>query len=154
MSKNPLVLALKKLSSRAYSQKELEKYLARFNFSQEQIEEVMVKLLAWGYLDDKQLAMDLYTYYTSTKPHGSLYIYKKLREKGISEQLITLILEDYDEKKELEIARSLAEKFIANKAKQKSLDKLKGMLARHLYSKGFSKTNIMVIINENFPEYI
>jgi regulatory protein len=152
MSKNPLALALKKLSSRAYSQKELERYLAKFDFSQEQTEEVVTKLLSWGYLDDQKLAMDWYTYYTTKKPHGFIYIYKKLQEKGIPEQLITSLLADYDEKKELKLARSLAEKIIVNKTNRKSPRQLKNMLARHLYCKGFSKVNIMIVLEENFPE--
>lgn len=154
MSKDPLVLALKKLSARAYSQKELEEYLVKFDFSPEQIEEVMTKLLSWGYLDDKKLALDWYTYYTTQKPHGYLYIYKKLQEKGIPTQLITSLLDDYDEKKELELARSLAEKIMLNKANQKSSFQLKNRLARHLYRKGFSKANIMIILEEKFPEYL
>ncbi|MGI6589025.1 MAG: regulatory protein RecX [Peptococcia bacterium] len=146
-----MVLALKKLSSRAHSQKELEKYLAKYNFSQDEINEVIIKLLSWGYLDDKKLAMDWYMYYTSNKPHGYLYIYKKLQEKGIPKEIITSLLEDYDEEKELARARNLAEKFIANKVNQKSQYKLKSMLARYLYRKGFLEVNIMKILAEFFP---
>ncbi|HHY06532.1 MAG TPA: regulatory protein RecX [Clostridia bacterium] len=154
MSKSLLAVALKKLSSRAYSQKELEKYLAKRNFSQAEIKEAITKLQSWGYLNDQKLAMDWYMYYTNNKPHGYLYIYKKLQAKGISAEVISSLLEDYDQEKELERARGLAEKFIANKAKQTQQDKLKGMLARHLYRKGFLQVNIMKILVEFFPDTI
>lgn len=149
-NKNPLNLALKKLSARTYTQKEIETYLAKYGFNREQIKNVLDQLLSWGYLDDKKLARDCYTYYTQNKPHGYLYIYKKLQEKGVPEHLITSVLDEYDEKKELELARDLAEKYLKYQAEQKSPELIKNMLARHLYRKGFSKTNIMTILYEKF----
>ena len=150
MNKNPLTLALKKLSVRAYSQKELESYLVKYDFSREQIKEVLVQLLSWGYLNDQRYAVNLLNYYTNHKQYGYFFIYKKLQEKGLSEQIITAVLIDYDEQEELERVRHLAEKYIANKVNQKSAEQLKNMLARHLSRKGFLTTNIMTILNENF----
>lgn len=148
--KNPLSLALKKLTYRAYSQKELALFLSKFDFDQQQIDEVMSQLLSWGYLDDQKLALNYLNYYTEQKPHGCLYISKKLAEKGISKEIISSVLDNYDRNKELELARSLAEKFINNKTRQKSVEQLKSMVARHLYNKGFSKTSIITVLNEKF----
>jgi len=150
MNKKPLTLALKKLSIRAYSQKELESYLLKYDFSREQIKEVIAQLLSWGYLDDQKYAVYLLNHYTNHKQYGYFFIYQKLQEKGIPEQIITALLIDYDEQKELARARNLAEKFIANKGNQKSAEQIKNMLARYLSRKGFSTANIMTIINENF----
>jgi regulatory protein len=150
MNKNPLTLALKKLSVRAYSEKELENFLVKYGFSREQIKEVLAQLLSWGYLNDQRYAANLINHYTNYKQYGYFFLYKKLQEKGIPEQIIISVLTDYDQQEELERARRLAEKYLANKVKQKSAEQLKNMLARHLSRKGFLTANIMTIINENF----
>lgn len=150
MKKDALVLALKKLSYRAYSEKELDDYLANAGFNQEQREEVLHKLLSWGYLDDQKLAVYWFEYYTNHKPLGYVCLYKKLQEKGIPQNLILAVLEKYDEKKELELGRSLAEKFISKKTNRESAIQMKNSLARHLQRKGFSRTNIMKILSDNF----
>jgi len=154
MNKNPLTLALKRLSVRAYSQKELEGYLDKFDFSREQIKDVLAQLRSWGYLDDQKYAVSLINHYTNYKQYGYFYILNKLQEKGISEEIITSLLNDYDEQEELERACHLAEKYIANKANQKSAEQLKSMLARHLSRKGFLTANIMTIVNGNFTYLI
>lgn len=151
MRKDALALALKKLSYRAYSQKQLETYLDTFEFSREQIEAVMIKLQNWGYLDDQKLAYDWYEYLLN-KPYGYSYIYSKFQEKGIPQQIINSVLADYDEKKELELARGLAKKFISGKLGQEPGSKIREKLARHLYRKGFSRANILNIISNIFPE--
>lgn len=151
MSKDPLTLALKKMSYRAYTQKQLETYLANAGFTQEQIAEAIIKMQGWGYLDDQKLAVYWYESLLK-KPYGYSYIYKKLQEKGIPQHIIISVLEDYDDKKELELARSLTEKLIAGKLSREPLCRLKEKVARHLYRKGFSHTNIINIISDNFPE--
>ena len=83
-----------------------------------------------------------------------IYISIKNYKPKVSLRSYQFTLEDYDQEKELERARGLAEKFIANKAKQTQQDKLKGMLARHLYRKGFLQVNIMKILVEFFPDTI
>jgi regulatory protein len=152
MKKDALVLALKKLSYRAYSEKELDSYLAKAGFNQEQREEVLQKLLSWGYLNDQKLAVYWFEYYIKHKPLGYTCLYKKLQEKGIPHEYILTVLAEYDEKKELELGRSLAEKFISKKTKREPVIHLKESLARHLQRKGFSGANITKILSDNFPE--
>lgn len=152
MSKNPLPLALKRLSFRAYSQRELENYLVKRNFSERQIKETITQLLEWGYLNDAQLAKDWYRHYTQHKSYGYFYLCHKLRSKGFCETTITSLLANYDREKEYKRVQLLAEKFMANKATKTQPQKLKEKLARHLYRRGFLQENIMKVLTENFSD--
>ncbi len=153
MSKDPLVIALKKLSYRAYSQKEMEEYLAKAGYNRDQRQEVLDQLMEWRYLDDQKLASSLCEYYIRYKPMGYSLIYNKLQQKGIPHDYIVTALADYDKTKELEMADRLAGKFIIrqiNKGEQTC--KIKEALARHLQRKGFSTAIIFAIVSDNFPE--
>lgn len=152
MSKDPLVIALKKLSYRAYSQKEMEEYLAKAGYNREQRQEILHQLIQWHYLDDQKLASSLCEYYIQHKPMGYSLIYNKLRQKGIPHDYIVTALADYDKTKELEVAGRLAEKYLLREVECEQTSKVKAALARHLQRKGFSTAIIFEILTDNFPE--
>lgn len=152
MNKDPLVLALKKLSYRAYSQKEMEEYLKKAGYNREQRQAVLNQLIQWGYLDDRKLASSWCEYYLQHKPMGYSLIYNKLQQKGIPHDCIVAALEDYDNIKELELAGRLAEKFLLRRVKNEQNSKTKEALARHLSRKGFSTATIYNVLSDNFPE--
>ena len=147
-----MVLALRKLTRRAYSEKELELYLQKQKFSGDEILAVLAKLKKWGYLNDQQLAANLYEYYLRNKSYGYFYIRQKLHIKNIPAEIINSLLENYDLEQEFTRAQTLTEKFIKNKKRQKQPFQLGGMLSRYLSRRGFHQSTIRKIMHEFLPE--
>ncbi|MDD2401109.1 MAG: regulatory protein RecX [Clostridia bacterium] len=152
MEKNPLSVALKKLSYHSYSKKEMEKRLIILEYSKEEIADVVAKLLDWGYLNDSKLALYFYEYYTNIKPCGYFYIKNKLIEKGIPQEIIDSVLTNYDQDEEYIVAKRVSEKFLNNKEYDMSSVTIKGKLARCLNRKGFSNSTILKVLSDNFNE--
>jgi len=155
--KNPLVLALKRLTYRAASCKEIDDYLTKAGFTAAQREIVLQQLKEWRYLDDRKLAISLCAEYQQHKHMGYSLICQKLRQKGIPHDDILAALEHYDEAQELEAAEYLAEKYLLRAEKDEQPEpericKIKSALARHLQRKGFSRAITLKIINQRFPE--
>lgn len=155
--KNPLVLALKRLTYRAASCKEIDDYLTKAGFDSTQRKKVQQQLIEWRYLDDRKLAASLSAEYFQHKHMGYSLIYQKLRQKGISHDDIMAALEHYDETQELAAAEYLAEKYLirvgkAEPPERERLSIIKNALARHLQRKGFSTAIILKIINDKFPD--
>jgi regulatory protein len=151
--KNPLVLALKKLTYRAASCKEINDYLTKAGFDSAQRKKVLQQLKEWRYLDDRKLAVSLCEEYLQHKHMGYSLIYQKLRQKGIPHDDIMAALEHYDEAQELEAAEYLAEKYLLRAEKNEQPEhicKIKSALARHLQRKGFPRAIILKIINQRF----
>lgn len=151
MTKTPMTKALNKLSRRAYSKYELEKSLLSSGFAKEEVEQVITRLCEWGYINDKKMAEDLFSYYLRIKYFGPLMIRKKMLQKGIPESYIAEILLEYDEDKQTEMARELAKKYL-NKKKIADKEALKYSLARYLLRKGFLQNNILKVISQVFTE--
>lgn len=70
--------------------------------TQKQIDNIIKKLKQFNYINDELLANSLLDYYIRNNK-GPLYIKHKLVEKKIDENIIKLVLEQYDSKKEEEI---------------------------------------------------
>jgi len=77
MNKTPLsapAFALKLLSFRNHSRKELEQKLLRKGYPPESIEPVLNKLTEQGVLDDRIFSMELIRSHSRRKPSGKLVI--------------------------------------------------------------------------------
>jgi len=142
MVKDAFELALKKLSIRAYSQEELKNVLTKAGFGCRQTANALEKLAGMGYLNDEDLARDIYSYYTSRKPCGRILLTEKLKQKGIPSRTIDSILETFTAEKELNLAHQLAAKYMAKKPAAAGRS-----LARYLSARGFSYDIVRKIIN-------
>ena len=49
-----------------------------------EIEEALSKLLHYGYVNDLDLAEDLFNLYKSKNAYGDVYIHKKMKLRGLS----------------------------------------------------------------------
>lgn len=134
---NPLEYALKKLSLRQYSRCEIRELLQRKGYNEEEINQVMEKLTAWGYLDDKKMAESLLTQLTMQKAYGRYYVKRKLAARGIEPEFIEEILALYDEEREFELAAAIVDKLPIDSSTFNH-----AALYRKLQRKGFSPTVI------------
>lgn len=151
MATTPMAKALNKLARRSYSRYELETSLLSLGFANEEVKEVIERLNEWGYINDKRMAEELFSYYFRIKYFGPLIIRKKMIEKGIPEEYIAEILLEYDEARQTEKATELARKYI-NKKNLENTKALKNSLARYLLRKGFLQNTILKVISQVFAE--
>ena len=127
------------------STKGLKDYLYRKNFKKNNIESAVEKLKDYGYLDDRNFAKNYFEALSSTK--GKRVIINKLKEKGISGEIIDELVEDVSDEAEEERARLLAEKFAKNR---ENTLKNKQKCFAHLIYKGYDYSVAQKIVNELF----
>lgn len=148
MMKDPLVLALNKLANKIYSFREMQQILASSGYAQEEITNVLERLVGWGYLNDEKLAESIYSYHVKYKPCGKSMLLKKMLHKGIPADVAGSMLSNLDEAMELSLAQKLTDQYTA---RRRGLEprKLAIKTAHYLKTKGFSTKTIRTIM-ENF----
>ena len=129
--------ALRYLGFRARSRMELRQYLARKDYEEAVIDEVLERLQDYGYVNDAQFARSMASSQSNFKRKGSRVVEQKLYQAGVDKETAQMALEEIDEEQELENARYWAAKIgpaLAGEEPQKRRQKM----FRRLSSKGFS----------------
>ena len=131
-------LALKYLTYRARSRKEMGQYLKKKELAPLVVEQTLKNLEEAGYLDDQRFAMDWGRWRVEKKKFGKIRLRQELITKGIADDIIqTIFTTLYDLK---------SEKFLAMECAKKKLSSLDGLqnekkmrlLANHLQRRGYS----------------
>jgi regulatory protein len=138
--------ALKLLSYRSRSEKEMRERLKKKGFSNEQIRDTIKFLSHTGLINDRLLATDLMTYSVRRKSLGRMGIRMFLTKRGIDSELIESALADHTEEKEMASALELMDRKlrVLEKYPQKTVKRrLLGMLRR----RGFSGSVIHRALN-------
>ncbi|MCG8342785.1 MAG: recombination regulator RecX [Chlorobiales bacterium] len=89
-------LAIRYLGNREHSRKEIIVKLERKQFNQEAIETVLNRLDELGLLDDRSFAMNYVGSRSRKKPLGRYKLRYELLQKGIAEEVIDEVLNEYD----------------------------------------------------------
>lgn len=89
--------AVRYLGYRARSQHEIEKYLADKEYAEEVIEATVVRLYDYNYLDDEAFARAWLNDREILKPKGARALRYELKQRGVTEEIITLVLEELNE---------------------------------------------------------
>ncbi|HEX9913241.1 MAG TPA: RecX family transcriptional regulator [candidate division Zixibacteria bacterium] len=131
--------ALKFLSYRMRSEKEVRDKLKKKEFAQDMIEEVIEDLRRVNLLDDYEFASAWIRDRISNKPRGKTLLKQELWKKGIKEEIIEKVLKEYfeNEDEELNLVKKLLEK---RKKRYENLDKnvAKRRMMSFLLRRGFS----------------
>ena len=137
--------AVRLLSRRALSEKELRIKLGQKGYTSSEIDAAVDRLISRGYLNDEVLCKRLFDYYTNLGGHGLLYILGKIKMRGLRTDCLNEQIADWRESgQEYEQAKIVAQqKFsrtghVADKAK----------IARTLASKGFAPEIIVRIMGD------
>ncbi|NMA96349.1 MAG: hypothetical protein GX974_09950 [Clostridiales bacterium] len=96
------------LQYRMRSQEEIENYLDGKGFDPNVIEDVIEKLKEYDFIDDIAFAQAMTNDILSTRQVGRRFIIHKLREKGISDDIIDSITSKLHEQDEFAMAYNLA----------------------------------------------
>ena len=103
-------IALNLLETRARSESELRKAMARKDVAEDIADELVSRLAAVGLVDDQAFAVALVNTRTKVARRGGARIRQELREKGVSEDVAAEALAQVDPADEMEAAVTFAEK--------------------------------------------
>ena len=138
-----LTKALKLVSTRYKTQREVERYLYEKGYVSQIVYYVLSKLLEYHYIDDERYVASFVSAHKNTC--GKLKIKQQLLQKGVSESLIDSALNDDEFEQDDEIKR-LAEKYMKSKEDTKE-NYIK--LFRYLMSKGFEYDEIKRVLKKD-----
>ncbi len=125
-------MAVGYLEKYVVSEKGLRDYLKKKGFDASVIKQTTSKLQEYGLIDDERFAKNYFE--TLTAKNGKRVVSNKLKQKGVSNEIIERLLEEVDEDSEYENALILAEKFAKNRQKDA---KNKQKCLAHLIYKGY-----------------
>jgi len=129
-SKKVYIRALRLLSKKSYSEKEIKEKLSQYD--KNIIEGIIERLKEDGFVDDKNLADKIVEKFLERKK-GLYYIIRELKRRKIPEEIINQIKENFDFEREYKIAKELAER---------RKDKGRSGLFLFLKGKGFSSDTL------------
>lgn len=139
------LMAISYLEKYNASKKGIVDYLKKKGLDKNAIDEAIVKLENYGYIDDKVFAKNYFESLKNSK--GKRVIVQKLKEKGISAEIISLLVENIDDEAEEERALALAKKFVKNR--ENNLKNKQKCLA-HLVYKGYDYSVAQRVANKVF----
>lgn len=140
--------ALNYLGYRARSQQEVEQYLYKKEIGDTAINTIIARLTEQTYLNDLEFARAWVKNRTNLNPKGKRALHYELRQKGISEQIITQVLNDLPEE-------TLAWQAIAKKlSRWQKLDELafKQKLSGFLARRGFNYETIEAVFKRAWSD--
>lgn len=127
------------LSARPMTQKQLSDKLKEKGYDEAVVTEVKNELILLGYLNDYDYA-ELFLEHCISKMWGKKKIRYEMKQKGISDEIIKDILEDYDS---ADFCDEMAEMIISKYGSCELKDmKTKARVIRYFSSKGFDFSDI------------
>lgn len=140
---DPLQYALKLLSIRGRSIRELRFRLKKKGFSEKQTEDTINYLIERGLLDDRALARELLYYSQTVKGYGARGVREFLRKRGIENHIIEELTSDLQE--DVEAALEVARRYYDNN-KEKPSHILQRRLHGYLYRRGYHYSTIHEVL--------
>lgn len=147
--KTALVYAVDLLSKRGYSTQQLITKLKRKEYSAEEIQEAIERLINRHYLDDTDLCQRQYQAYLSEQRRSLKAIKYKLSEKGFSKEDISLAEENLDIDT-LDFEYNVCLRLLCSHYNLNTAEKLK--CQAYLYRKGFNSSAIRLAIEDFFQK--
>jgi len=140
--------ALKLLSARLHSTREIRTKLLRREYGAEVIDAVIADLTRMGYLDDSQFARAKAQFAAKIKKQGKRRAKMDLIKAGVKSDVADSALHDvYDQTDTLSVARELARKQ-APRLKKYDTQTARRRLAGMLQRRGFDYDDVKSVINE------
>ena len=146
-----MTTALRLLSYRDRSVREVEERLRLRGFSPEEIGPTLKRLMEGGYLDDERFAKNTAEMRGRTKNWGPGKIAMELSSKGISREIAAAVLSQIDGPGEAEVARRELRSWARKTKTQITGNKGFARAYRHLLARGFSSHVIMELLRKPDP---
>lgn len=129
--KKALTKAMNLLARQEKTEKQVRAYLAKKEFSNEVIEQVVSDLKEWNYLNDARFA-SRYAFLRQNRG-GKRKVKRELMQKGVTQEQAQAAVEELDEQAERETALSFAQKALRGQTDEAALRRAYGALARRGY---------------------
>lgn len=145
--------ALNLLSYHDFSDKAITDRLKRKGASEEQAKEAVDKLTEYGILNEARYADRVYANWLNKGSYGKLHLQAELVKRGIRQELISEIYDQFTEDLEEKHARKAAEIFLTRNKKKIELlgmkaPKVYGAAVRFLAARGFSARYVHILFDE------
>ena len=143
--------ALRALGRRSITLAELRAKLDRRCAAEDDVEEVVSRLLGYGYLDDKQVAESHSSFRRDHALVGQKRVLTELRRRGVDESLAERAVADaYEDFDESEVAREFLRRKLGTRHQEASIDAPKEILRlyRALVRAGFGASAIIDALQE------
>ena len=152
MAKGALEKAMDFLSVRPLTEAELRtKLTSGDRYSSEEIDDALSQCHARGYLNDELLAADAVQFLNSGG-RGRGIIRKKLRQRGVAEEILSQALEELAPEAEMEAACNAADGKLRLLTREKDARKKREKLFRFLISRGFSPDLTLKVVSEKLAK--
>ncbi len=142
----PLERAMRLLSVRAHTERELTQKLRRYDYSRSEITDTIAECRKHGFLNDELLAED-YAQILSERGSGQRMIGFQLRRRGLKPELVTAALEKSAEN-ELDSARRALEYKLRLLTRESDPRKKREKAFRFLAGRGFSADTVRTLFDE------
>jgi len=132
-----ITLSYRLLAARDRTEREMRRALDKESIrTPEVVDDIVGALRRQGYLDDRRLASHFVGYMAQHKPSGPHLVRRKLREAGVSEEIIEVeIHESLSREREREMAEELVRRKLKGlKDREKAVRRIHGFLARRGFS--------------------
>jgi regulatory protein len=139
--------ALRFLTHRPRTSKEVVEYLLQKGFERETAEAVLEEMVRFGYVDDRRFAKAWTEVRRSGKGYGSGRIRRELLAKGISPKWINEALEQVEEDEERRLAMEVAERRYF-RMKGEPWQNVERKLGSFLLRRGFSMDVVLDVLRE------
>jgi len=146
-TQNIWTLALQMLGRRAYSEYEMRQKLSNKEYAVDQIDDVISRLLSYGYINDPKLAAMLFKKHLQAGKYSLNNIICKLKQRGLPDDIIKNLANCYDYDEEVSSAVKIV------RSRFKSLNSVeKEKIYRFLGTRGFGAATISKVyqqLNDN-----
>ena len=139
--------ALDYLSYQLRTEKEIIQYLQQHEFTDFQIESVLQRLRAQGYINDLEYAKSYVRTIAKTSDKGPKVITQNLRKKGVLENDIETALDEFPFEDQLQNSIKIAQK-LARKYHREAFKIQIQKIKKGLFAKGFSSEIATEAINQ------
>ena len=140
------------LETRMHSKKELFDKLLKKNFEKKVILKAIEKLEEYHYIDDKLFAKQ---YAEQNKKYSRLMLENKLKQKGVSSDIISIISEVRDDFDEIKLCKKQIEKYSKGKdlSSKENLQKMYASMLRKGFSFEIIKKATKSVFAENNEDF-
>lgn len=135
--------ALKLLTLRTYSEREIHKRLATKGYDKDTIDQVIVNLYRYGYLNDAALCSALFRKYSECGKYGLNAIIARLKQRELPISLINDTVKEYDRT----VAHEQAAELVRRRFKQPTAAD-SPRIGRFLAARGFSPGIIIKVLEQ------
>ena len=139
--------ALEKLKYQDRSEKELHDYLRRYcHLEEEETQELLSRLKRKGYVNDERYALEA-TESLKAQQIGPSAVKARLQKKGIRQEILNDVLQQFDNEETLEMAKEYASK-AEKQIRNKSLKQKKSILKTKLLQRGYNSEVSEQVLSE------